>query len=87
MSLDSVDSVGLIEAAISQDVSEKLYGLYVQVYPSMIKGEIEYVTFEDFRKKSNYVDPRDKKSMTREKTKTKEEVMSNVEDIMRNYKI
>lgn len=84
--MDSEYGLKLIEQATDKDTEEKLYAMYVHIYPLMVRGEIEHKNFNDFLKQT-MPGKRDNKGKLRKKVKqNKEQVMSKVEYIMNNYK-
>lgn len=81
MELDAIDGCYLLIEAIKANLEDRLYKLYVSIYPYMLLNE-EVISFEEF--KSEMMDDKSRPT-AKEIKKDKEEIMGDVESILNNF--
>lgn len=81
MELDAIDGYYLLIEAIKANLEDRLYKLYVSMYPYMLLNE-EEISFEEF--KSKMIDDKSRPTAKAMK-KDKDKIMGDVESILNNF--
>lgn len=90
MNMDMEDFVGLVKVAIEKEDEDRLYRMWLTIYPDMDKDT--YISFGDFKNKSYGNKTKEQradelrkgfqKQIERENKKSDDEVISDADDIL-----